>query len=195
MSSFADTEVDFGTNPDLGQEVNLLIMCILLILNYVAGSHEFPPPSSTGGSFVTALPSMPNDLNDSFYLSPPSKGLHGHLHSSGMIGETNPWAIAEVPNDGYNWLSHTLSPWMENQEALPPSMRIEGIHPGVDLTPLAAPFLDATSSTYLYTTSTNQATSKASSAPNRLEDPYDGGDEEEAGDHHRDFVSLPLCLN
>ena len=44
-------------------------------------------------------------------------------------------------------------------------------------------------------TSTNQSTSKACSVPNRSEDLYDRGDEEEAGDHHSDSVSLLLCLN
>ena len=44
-------------------------------------------------------------------------------------------------------------------------------------------------------TSMNQSTSKASLVPNHSEDPYNGGDEEEAGDHHSDSVSLLLCLN
>lgn len=187
MSFFVDTEVDFGANSDLGQEVNLLIACIPLTLSY-EGGHEFPPLSSAGGSFVTA-PSSSNP-DDPFYLAPLNDRLH--LQPSDIGSETNPWAIQDVPTAGYNWLSNTLSPWLENQEALPPSMRIAGIHPGVDLTAPGAPFFDATSSTYLYTTSTNQSTSKASSVPNRSEDPYDGGDEEEAGDHHRDSVSLSL---
>ena len=205
MSSFADMEVDFGANSDLGQKVNLLITCIPLTLSY-KGGHEFPPPSSAGGSFVTT-PSSSNS-NDSFYFPPLDNRLRVQPSDIGNesnpwdicsesnpwdIGsESNPWAIQDVPTASYNWLSNTLSPWLENQEALLPSMQIAGIHPGVNLTAPGAPFFDATSSTHLYTTSTNQSTS---SVPNRSEDPYDGGDEEEADDHHRDSVSLSLCLN
>jgi len=190
MSSFTDTEVDFGANSDLGQEVTLLIACIPLTLSY-EGGHEFPPPSSASGSFVTAP--LSSNPNDSFYLPPLDN--HLHLQPSNIGSETNSWAIQDVLTPGYNWLSNTLSPWLENQEALLLSMQIAGIHPGVDLTAPGAPFFDATSSTYLYMTSMNQSTSKASSNPNRSEDPYDGGDEEEAGDHHRDSVSLSLCPN
>ena len=152
MSSFADTEVDFGANSDLGQKVNLLIVCIPLTLSY-EGGHEFPPPSSAGRSFVTAP--LSSNSNDSFYFPPLDNRLRVQPSDIGNesnpwdicsesnpwdIGsESNPWAIQDVPTASYNWLSNTLSPWLENQEVLPLSMRIAGIHPGIDFTALGAP--------------------------------------------------------
>ncbi|KIM43806.1 hypothetical protein M413DRAFT_26101 [Hebeloma cylindrosporum] len=179
MISFAGTctEVDFGANSDL------------------EGGHELPPPSSAGGSFVTAQSS--NDDNNSSYLSPLNLLLE--LSRKGTGTETNPWAIdvEDRAETSFNWRSSALTPWLVNQELLPPSMRIEGIHPGVDLTAQDAPFFDSMSLTSLYSTLTNQSTSRSSgsSNPKRSEDPYDGEDEAEAGENRRNSISNSELFN